>query len=758
MSGRPRFDPRLHGDRDGIRQEFLSMWFMRKLGVFFGLGLLTISVGFLFKDTFYRSYGSTSIAANSTLRISAPEISAQAVQRRLNVYRALPLAFEINQGQTDRQADFLFRGGDHVLFLTPTEATLTLAFEERYAELRMKLIGANPRAARANFEALPGKVNYFLGKDPVMWRSGIATYAKVEYQNVYPGVDLVYHGNHDELEFDFIVAPGARPEMIKIDFEGAKKIEIDSAGDLILKVADKHVLRMHKPFMYQQIDGDRREISGGYILEEHRLGFQIGRYDVERPLVIDPVFAYSTRLGGSNNSAGYAIAVDAAGNAYVTGETGTNFPRAKRIHGVGGGSTDVFVAKLSVDGSQLLYITYLGGSDADVGYGIAVDAAGSAYITGDTRSADFPLANPLQAKLGGAADIFVAKLSADGSQLLYSTYIGGSGGERGLGIAVDAFGNAYITGYTNSLNFPIANALQPAFAGGNADAFVLKLNASGSALIYSTYLGGGNDRPDIGTAIAADTVGNAYVTGFTNSADFPTKNPLQRFVGPTDVFVTKLNPAGALVYSTHLGGSADDEAMGIAIDTAGSAYVTGHTESPNFPTTAGAFSPKCVSIDAKLPIGDICLGGDAFVSKISPDGSALVYSTFLNGRGFEVGRGIAVDAAGHAYVTGFTTSPDFPTMNPLQKEFGGGHYDAFVVKLNPNGSALAYSTFLGGSGDDGGYGIAVDIMGNVYVTGITNSSNFSARNSLIAPTPNAPRGPNDAFVVKITDDAITNPK
>jgi beta-propeller repeat-containing protein len=760
------------------------MWFTRKISLsLLGLGLLTVSAELFSEDTSCGSYRSTSIAANLTSRVFTLGNLAAAKLQCLDVYRGLPLAFEINQGQTDRQIDFLSRSNGRTLFLTPTEATLTLASEvhpeqarlpilgpfvspgspaikagSEYAALRMKLVDANPQAARKSFEELPGKANYFIGKDPTEWRSGITTYARVGYQDVYPGVDLIYYGNHGQLEFDFIVAPNARPEVIKIGLEGAEKIEINSLGDLVVQIADVPVLRMRKPLIYQQIDGDRREISGGYVLEDHQVSLQIGRYDVGKPLVIDPVFAYSTRLGGDNNNAGYAIAVDAVGNAYVTGETQTDFARAKPIHGVGGGSTDVFVAKLSADGSKLLYITYLGGSSADVGYGIAIDSAGNAYITGDTRSADFPLVNPVQAKLGGAADIFVAKLSTDGSKLLYSTYIGGSGGERGLGIAVDAFGNAYVTGYTNSLDFPIANALQPAFAGGNADAFVLKLDPSGSKLIYSTYLGGGNDRPDIGTAIAADAVGNAYVTGFTNSADFPTKNPLQRFVGPTDVFVTKLNPAGAPVYSTHLGGSADDEAMGIAVDTTGSAYVTGHTESPDFPTTAGAFSPKCVSIDAKLPIGNICLGGDAFVSKISPDGSALVYSTFLSGRGFEVGRGIAVDAAGRAHVTGFTTSPDFPTMNPLQEKFGGGHYDAFLVKLNLDGSALIYSTFLGGSGDDGGYGLAVDITGNVYVIGITSSPDFPARNSLLDLSHRASREPSDAFVVKISDDAVTNPK
>lgn len=416
------------------------------------------------------------------------------------------------------------------------------------------------------------------------------------------------------------------------------------------------------------------------------------------------------------------------------------------------GSTDAFVARLSSDGSHLVYATYLGGGEADVGYGIAVDKAGNAYVTGDTRSVDFPLVAPWQKKLAGAADVFVAKLSNDGTQLIYSTYYGGSGGERGLGIAVDVAGNAYVTGYTNSLDFPVAAAFQKAFAGGNADAFVLKLDPAGSGPVFATYLGGGNDRPDIGTAIAADADGNAYVTGFTNSVDFPTLRPLQPFRGPTDGFVTKFNPSGsALLYSTHLGGTADDEAMGITIDAAGSAYVTGHTESLNFPTTPGAFRTGCVAVPVNIPIGKISSGGDAFVSKLSPDGASLVYSTYLSGKGFEVGRSIAVDSGGSAHVTGLTNSPDFPTVNAVQPIYGGGAYDAFVVKLNPAGTALTYATYLGSTGDDGGYGIALDAEGDAWIGGYTASANFPMRRPLRDALARAPSGDRDAFIAKIKD-------
>ena len=674
-------------------------------------------------------------------------------KRRLDVYGALPLTFEVNQGQADPRVDFLSRSREYTWFFSPTEIRWSANVSSAVPTLRMKLVGANPSPTRTGLDEQPGQVNYLVGSDPARWHRHIATYARVEYEDVYPGVDLLYYGNQRQLEYDFVVAPESDPRAIALDFDGVDRMEIDARGNLVLQIADGSVLQLHKPLVYQEIAGVRHELAGGYVLDEHRVNFQIGAYDTAKPLVIDPVFAYSTLVGGRDDDAGYAIAADAAGSVYVTGETNsTDFPLAKPWQRTAGGSTDVFVSKLSADGSKLLYSTYFGGRSADVGYGIAVGSGGEIFVTGDTRSTDFPRVKAVQPALGGDVDVFVAKLSADGSQLLSSTSIGGSGGERGLGIAVDGFGNACVTGYTNSTDFPTANPIQAAFAGGNADAFVLKLNANGSALIYSTYLGGGNDRPDIGTAIAADAAGNAYVTGFTNSRDFPTVKPLQAFVGPTDVFVAKLNPAGsALVYSTHLGGGADDEAMGIAVDASGNAYVTGETESPNFPVTPGAFSRSCVAVPSDSPIGDICAGGDAFISKLSPDGGALLYSTFLNGHGFEVGRSIAVDSTGHAYVTGFTGSSDLAVVNPVQRAFGGGSFDAFVVKLNPDGSAPAYSTYLGGRGSDGAYGIAVDAAGNAYVTGVTDSREFPGRNRLGRTLPGGESALRKAFVVKIGD-------
>ncbi|MFZ0823455.1 MAG: SBBP repeat-containing protein, partial [Terriglobales bacterium] len=398
------------------------------------------------------------------------------------------------------------------------------------------------------------------------------------------------------------------------------------------------------------------------------------------------------------------------------------------------GGYDAFVAKLNPSGSALVYSTYLGGIENDAVLGIAVNSSGNAYVAGWTASTNFPTMNPLQAVYGGgSSNAFVANLNPSGSALVYSTYLGGSCADSGSGIAVDSSGNAYVTGSTCSTNFPTMNPLQAANAGGY-DAFVAEINPSGSALVYSTYLGGSGDDP--GTGIAVDGSGNAYVTGQTNSTNFPTMNPLQaaNAGGNDDAFVAKLNASGsALIYSTYLGGSGADGGTGIAVDSSDNAYVTGYTASTDFPT----MNP----LQAAYGGG----GYDTFVAEINPSGSALVYSTYLGGSGVDHGSGIAVDSTGNAYVTGYTASTDFPTMNPLQAAYGGGSDDAFVAKLNPLGSALVYSTYLGGSHDDDGLGIAVDSSGNAYATGQTNSTDFPTMNPL-QPTNG---GGYDVFVAKI---------
>jgi len=528
-------------------------------------------------------------------------------------------------------------------------------------------------------EKLPGKVNYLKGKDPSQWRTGVPTYAKVKYEAVYPGVDLVYYGNQRQLEYDFVLAPGADPDALTLSFEGADRLEIDPNGELVLHTAGGD-LRMHKPLIYQEVEGVRRPIGGGYVRKnERQVGFQVAAYERARSLVIDPVLVYSTHLGGSGGDDGFGIAVDRFGQAYVTGGTSSpDFPIQDPLQpALGGGFLDAFVAKLNRAGSKLVYSTYLGGTDDDEGRAITVDRFGQAYVTGQTWSADFPIQNPLQSALGGGFfDAFMAKLNPTGSKLVYSTYLGGTDDDEGRAIAVDRFGRAYVTGFTRSTDFPIQNPLQSALGGGfvDFDAFVAKLNPTGSKLVYSTYLGGTGFDGGIASDIAVDRFGHAYVTGSTRSTDFPTQDPLQSAFGggDFDAFVAKLSRAGSkLVYSTYLGGTDFDGGIGsgIAVDRFGHAYVTGGTHSADFPT--------------QKPLQP-ALGGsfDAFVAKLNRAGSKLVYSTYLGGADLDLGSGIAVDHSGQAYVTGFTGSTDFPTQNPLQPPFGGS-FDAFVTKIGP---------------------------------------------------------------------------
>ncbi|HEV8716789.1 MAG TPA: SBBP repeat-containing protein, partial [Candidatus Binatia bacterium] len=534
-------------------------------------------------------------------------------------YGKLPLHFEANRGQSDPQVKFLAHGSGYTLFLTATEAVLALRQKPQAsgrnseseikpqtpspqspAVLHMQLVGANPQAHVTGEDELPGKSNYFFGNDPAQWHTNIPTYAKVRYRDVYPGVDLVYYGNQRQLEYDFVVTPGADPHVIRLAFAGlggahgkeiqaqAASLHLDADGALILPMADSE-LRFHQPRIYQEIDGTKQPVTARYVLfppetadsglRTAEVGFAVAAYDPSKPLIIDPVLVYSTYLGDTDS--GQAIAVDAAGNAYVTGSTSSsNFPTAaEAFQSAYTGQGDVFVAKLNPIGSALVYSTYLGGGDFEKGTGIAVDTAGNAYVTGSTQSVDFPTTTgALQRacrkdKAGLCKDTLIVKLNWAGSALEYSTYLGGSGSESGSDIAVDIAGNAYVTGTTDSSDFPITQgALQlsvgdcspDAFSCGHA--FVSKLNAMGSALVYSTYLGGG--KFEFGTGIAVDTAGSAYITGQTESLDFPTtEGAFQRTCSPvasngrcSAAFVAKLDPTGSfLVYSTYLGSGLDPD-------------------------------------------------------------------------------------------------------------------------------------------------------------------------------------------------------
>jgi hypothetical protein len=697
-------------------------------------------------------------------------------------YGKVSVQFEANHGQTDAQVQFITRAGGATVFLTRTAAVFLLsapdesaaAMDDRTAQLqaeresaprrmhalRMNIAGANETVEVEGVNKLPGIVNYFKGNDPAQWHANIPTFSRVHYSSIYPGIDLVYYGTDErQLEYDFVVKPGSDASQIALNFEGANGLEADANGDLLIETP-VGALRQRKPVVYQEVDGMRREVESGYEMKSGgRVGFRLGAYDVGKPLVIDPVLAYSTYLGGGQMDSGRGIAVDAMGNAYVTGTTfSTLFPTTPgAFNPTINGSIDLFVTKLNAAGSGLIYSTFLGGDGnaGDNGSAIAVDSLGNAYVTGVTFNASFPTtAGAFDTTDNLGSDGFVTKLNATGSVLVYSTYLGGSLDDGGNRIAVDGAGNAYVTGDTNSEDFPTtAGAFDNTLDDGR-DAFVTKLNATGSALVYSSYFGGSDS--DSGHGIAVDSTGNAYVSGTTSSGDFPTTADSfdttfnDGASTAPDGFVVKLNPgsSGAVsrVYSTYLGGSAAEDASAIAVDSAGNAYVTGDTTSFDFPITTGAF--------ATMGAGD----RDAFVSKLNAAGSFLSYSTFLGGENEELGNGIAVDAAGNAYVTGRTASPaDFPTTpGAFATTSASTAMEAFATKVNAGGDDLAYSTYLGGFGNETGSAIAVDSAGNIYITGQTFSSHtdppaFPTTATAFQPTYN---GGADSFVTKFGDYAI----
>ena len=530
-------------------------------------------------------------------------------ERTSKAYGKLPLSFEANLGQTDPSVVFLYRGNCSNLFLTRTGAVLALSSQKdhpsgksRFRAISMKMLGANPVAEVVGSNQLPGISNYLTGNVPEKWLSHIPRYARVQYRDLYPGVNLVYYGNEQLLEYDFEITPGANPSNIRIAFEGVHKLRVDTNGNLVL-TKGRNEIRMHKPAVYQEVDGTKRSVACNYLVvrRKRQIGFRVGNYDKSKSLIIDPVLTYSTFLGGTNYDYGRSIALDSAGNAYVTGQTSSfNFPISiNAYNSTYAYAYDVFVTKLNAEGTAIVYSTYLGGNADDIAYGIAVDSSGNAYITGSTSSTNYPTTTGAYqtTRSGNYGDAFVTKLNTDGTALVYSTYLGGSYSEQANGIAIDSSGNSYVTGYTSSSNFPTtAGAFRTTIhTVGSTDVFLTKLNDAGTGLVYSSLLGGSGT--DQGNAIRVDSDGNAYVTGMTTSADFDvTPGAYQTTYGGAsssyyaygDAFVTKFNSTGTtLVYSTYIGGSGDDAGFGIDLMPSEKVCLTGATTSVNFPTTEG---------------------------------------------------------------------------------------------------------------------------------------------------------------------------
>jgi hypothetical protein len=698
------------------------------------------------------------------------------------------MSFEVNQGQAEQTVRFVARGRGYTILLKPNEAALALLSpgqgaglaEEAKAQsrpstrvLRMRIEGANPAARATALQRLPGISNYFIGNDPSHWHTHIPTYKQVQFEHIRPGVNLVYYGNQSQLEYDFVLSPGVQPESLRLSFEGSDAA-IDERGDLVFTSMEGQVA-FRRPVAYQfdkSNPAKKHFLAASYVLKgRNRISFAVPEYDPHQSLVIDPYLYYSTYLGGSGGDAGNAIALDSLNDAYVTGSTSsTNFPTsgssatAPPYQKSYGGDTDAFVTMLRYDGQAIIYSTYLGGNNYDTGNGIAVDSSNDAYVVGSTSSANFPTtpSNVFQPSFGGNTDAFVSKLDPSGSTLLYSSYLGGSDVDYGNAIALDPSGNAYVTGYTESTNFPTVNPIQSGNKG-NGDAFVAEVSRNGTYLVYSTYLGGSS--ADSGQGIAADSGGNAYVVGYTFSANFPTFNPYQGASGGSvDAFLSVLTAGGSgFVTSTYLGGTGDDRGWAIALDAQRNIYVTGSTLTPctpasttttlcnpssTFPTTAGAFQ----TYSTKQAPGYSA----AFVTKFVFPGTNLAYSTLLAGSLTDSASGIAVDSSGNAYVTGYTQSNDFPTANAPQAGIAGGTCgpnpcpDAFITEVNGLGSALVYSTYLGGTAADFGNGIAVDSNTNAYVVGTTDSSDFPAIALAYQSAPGNTTGLGSAFISQVS--------
>jgi hypothetical protein len=691
---------------------------------------------------------------------SSPQKYLPGAQGARAFYGKLPLSFVPNAGQLDGRVRYSAQAGGASFFFTEHKVVVSLGTTSERVVLRLRFLGARPQAI-AGRGRLEGTVNYLRGNDRSRWYRNLPTYSEVAYRDVWPGIDVVFRGDDGKLKYEFVLKPGARVSDVRLAYRGAERLTLARGGNLVVHTAGGSIVDT-RPLSYQVTGGEREAVASRYVLAgSKRFGFAVGAYDASRTLVIDPGLVYSTFLGGSDEDSGDSVAVDPRGNAYVAGLTQSlDFPATTGAYDISyNGETDAnfggdtYVAKLNKDGTALVYATYLGGTSDEPYWGasIAVDPAGYAHVAGTTWSADFPTTPGAFDTTfnGGFYDAFVTKLTRDGSGLVYSTFVGGSSYEGPYyvdAIALDPRGNAYIGGFTNSTDFPTENAYDDSF-NGPLDVFVTKLNPSGSALVYSTYLGGADD--DDATGIAVDPNGEAFVVGYTASTDFPTENAFQPTnAGGYDAFVTRFDSSGsALVFSTYLGGSTGffDFAAGVDVNYAGSAataVVTGNTDSTDFPITPDAYD---TSYNGS---GPFC--GDAFVTKLARDGTALQYSTYLGGTLDECVSNIAVDSKGRAHVVGFADSLNYPTTAGAVQPTNDGSYDVIVTKLNEDGTDLDYSTYLGGTLADYGTGIAVDWPRKVYVSGTTQSPGFDTTAGAYDTIYNG-GGPwyGDAFVTKL---------
>lgn len=719
------------------------------------------------------------VGAILSVAVTAGFCSAQApaqLGQQANRYNQAALTFEENRGQTDPQVKFLSRAKGYTAFLTASGVVLSVRPKEilktnpasssaprkaaSHAAVEFRLAGADANATAVGENLQPGRVNYFIGRDPKQWRTNVPTYRSVRYKSIYPGIDLIYYGNHRQLEYDFVVAPHADPESIQFLVKGGQHVEISADGSLIVKMSDGE-MHFQRPTVYQESNGLRVPLQGEYVMKgPSRVGFHIPGFDPRKPLVIDPVLVYSTYLDGSGDDQPTGISVDGSGNVYLSGYTdSTDFPLAS-LGSLPPGSDHVFVAKFDNTGSNLIYADYIGGNSQDYGYSLALDASNEVYVTGSTASSDFPVVNAYQGTYPGSFNGFLTKISSDGASLLYSTYLGGNGSDIPVKVAIDSLSDAYVAGTTSSTNFPVANAYQstaqPNQGGvyGNYG-FLTKFSPDGSSLIFSTYFGGSSNQSSSCsptpcwpqpassiTGMALDASGNTYLAGTTNTYNFPTTSGAYLTTNTTSQnasvgFVSKLSASGNLGYSTYFYETFGfTDITGIVADSSGSAYITGLSFSDGtFPITSTSICDPAVSATA-------C--SYAFVTKFDPTAATLAYSTFLGPNNYAAPAAIVLDQNNDAYVLASTSSSSFTTVNGLAAYAGGN--DILLVEIDPAAGSQIFATYLGGSSDETATAMAMDSSGNLYITGTTDSTDLPTTQQAFQRNAG---GNSDGFVMKI---------
>jgi len=668
----------------------------------------------------------------------------------------IPLRFEANTGQVDSKAQFLSRGKGYKLFLSSNESVVILnrklnsnsiknvkspdkaSPEIEFASVHMKLLDSNPSAKFKGEKKSITKSNYFRGSDPSKWRQNNPNFGKVRYESVYPKIDLVYYGNNNKLEYDFIVNPGGDYNAIQMAFDGVNELLLDPNGNLILSTKTGNIIQ-NAPIIYQMVEGEKILVAGNYeLVNKNQVRFKVDKYNKAIPLIIDPILEFSTYLGGSGGDDSVSMTLDNDGNIYVTGQTNSSdFPIEGAYQNTyQGGSFDVFITKLNPDATEILYSTYLGGSVRDGGWqDLTVDDSGNIFIAGSTDSNNFPLLDSLFPKNGGL-DAFLTKIDPTGSILLFSTLIGGSSDERIFDVILDSSNNVLIAGKTWSSNYPILNALQPNF-GGVTEIFLSRFSLDDGeyTLDTSTYYGGNHeDRPK---EMILDSQGYLYMTGDTGSTNFPTVNGYQDsigegFVNGRDFFLLKLSPdLQSVSFATYLGGNQADMGESITLDEFNNIYVTGSTwGSSNLPI--------------KDAFQDSFNGGnnDCVLAKFDTDGN-LLFSSYFGGSASEECRSIRLDSVGQIYISGLTNSSNIPMVDPIQDTVQS--FDGFLVRFNADISEINFSTYIGGTGGDSIQATEFNSYQDLILFGNTNSSDFP----VVSATQSTLAGNSETFIAKI---------